>query len=461
MNITVAGEPVVTGRAWRVRFWAPTSEGDFERVVADAPRPLVAERVEFGVEQALAASPAEKDASDLAIIWMPPGVNAVEARAERWISEQPRMLRASISTIRALWSNNRAVLFCGSELFEAGYDAIIRFTAVAREADGLEKQVASSWRSINEHRRLAHSPSSSAPRKAVNAATEQSIETEMSLMSAEMSLEQLDPKLDATSKRLFGELVLAANLHDRLEMLTGPIEFASAHYENVCSRLIDAETTRKGLWLEALIALLLLVNTGIMLTSPGKETPQPFETSNDVSDAEMAAKTEKRPASVESAGTPTRDAAVIDSGIGGKNVETERAAPTPGQTANDFDAAGCEAKLTVVSAQKRILFAKGAASLPAASIDALRAVGGVLKQCREAKINVNARFGAGEVASAKLAQAREQSVITYLVRQGVPTSILKRGPVAAGKSANANAAIEHNVEFDAIEFIVTPNDGLP
>jgi outer membrane protein OmpA-like peptidoglycan-associated protein len=461
MNIIVAGEPVVTARAWRVRFGTPTSEGDFDRLVADAPRPLVAERREFDVAEALAASPTERDATDLLIIWIPPGANDIETPAERWIAARPPMIRASISTIRALWSNNRVVLFCNSELFEAGYDAIVRFTAVAREADWLEKQVASSWRSINDHKRLVHSPSFSAPRKAVNAATEQSIETEMSLMSAEMSLEQLDPKLDATSKRLFGELVLAANLHDRLEMLVGPIEFASAHYETVSSRLIDAETTRKGLWLEILIALLLMVNTGMMFISPGKEPAQPFETSVGVSNAEMAAKIEKRPESAESAGAPIHNAVGIDSGTGAKDAETERAAPAQGQTTNDLDAAGCEAKLTLVSSQKRILFAKGASSLPAASTEALRGIGEVLKQCREEKISVKARFSTGEVPSAKLTQGREQSVISYLIREGVQTNMLKRFSVGAGKKPESNRANERSVEFGSIEFIMSPNDGRP
>ena len=79
------------------------------------------------------------------------------------------------------------------------------------------------------------------------------------------ALEQLDPRLDETSKRIFAELILAASLYDRLELLEAPIQFALDQYEIANSRLIEEKNATKDrrdyiilFVFEALIILLLL-----------------------------------------------------------------------------------------------------------------------------------------------------------------------------------------------------------
>ena len=85
------------------------------------------------------------------------------------------------------------------------------------------------------------------------------------------SLEQLDPALAAPSKRLFAELVSAASLYDRVEMLEDPVQFALDHYETSNTRLIETSLTRTERYSpifgyrDRVIIMLLLVQIAIMV----------------------------------------------------------------------------------------------------------------------------------------------------------------------------------------------------
>ena len=74
------------------------------------------------------------------------------------------------------------------------------------------------------------------------------------------ALEQLDQNLSSTSKRMYADLADAASLHDRMEMIEDPIQFALEHYELATSRLTELSTANKGLILEALIVVVLLAD---------------------------------------------------------------------------------------------------------------------------------------------------------------------------------------------------------
>ena len=83
------------------------------------------------------------------------------------------------------------------------------------------------------------------------------------------SLEQLDPALAAPSKRLFAELVSAASLYDRVEMLEDPVQFALDHYEIPNTRLIGTSLARterySSIFRYWAIIVLLLVQIAIMV----------------------------------------------------------------------------------------------------------------------------------------------------------------------------------------------------
>ena len=191
MNIAMVEKPVLSAHAWRVTFKAPTTDADFGSLVLDAPRPLVAVREEFNVTDALDALPPKLESTEFVVIWAPPGATTVEHDLESWAGVGSPLLRASISTIRVLWSNNRAVLFCAPEPFESGYDAVVRFTVIMREVGLLDEQMASIWRSINKHLHLVHASIARSKRKEVNQAYEKAVELKLMFLRTQTSLEQL------------------------------------------------------------------------------------------------------------------------------------------------------------------------------------------------------------------------------------------------------------------------------
>ena len=191
MNIAMVEKPVLSAHAWRVTFKAPTTEADFGSLVPDAPRPFVAVREEFNVTDALDALTPKLESTEFVVIWAPPGATTVEHGVESWVGTPSPPLRASISTIRVLWSNNRAVLFCAAEAFESGYDAVVRFTVIMREVCSLDEQMADVWRSVNKHLHLVHASIARGKRKEVNQAYEKAVELKLMFLRTQTSLEQL------------------------------------------------------------------------------------------------------------------------------------------------------------------------------------------------------------------------------------------------------------------------------
>ncbi len=80
------------------------------------------------------------------------------------------------------------------------------------------------------------------------------------------ALEQLNPALDQLSKRIYAELILAAKLYDRMELLEEPTQFAWDHYEVASSRMIEQKNAGNermsaiiGAGLELIIIVVLLI----------------------------------------------------------------------------------------------------------------------------------------------------------------------------------------------------------
>lgn len=508
MNIVMVNKPVAFARAWRIQFRASAPENDFGSLIQGAPRPLdVVEEID--VLEALAADHPNKESAEFVLIWLPPGATEVEQGAESWVGAQAPLIRSSISTIRVVWSNNRALFYCSRGQFEAGYDAVVRFTAIAREADALERKMASTWQIINVHVPFAHAARARRKLKEINEATEKVIETKMALLRAQTSLEQLDATLDGTSKRLCAELILAANLHDRLEMLEGPIQFANDHYEIVNSRLIDTKNANRGVWLEVLIALLIAINTGAILVADEKLRSALIDKIRGVPDILVAAHSDKKTASgaeadaeptVERGGAAREGKAVAvaretasgavdagaSTGAGNEAASSRRITPeSPADPASAtksankgaseppktlaaaasaaipvtgyLDAGACQTALSSMAIGEKIPFRGGTSSMQRGFGGTLRPLTAILKRCRDVEIEVRGYADAsGDVAAyQKLARRRAQAVVSYLVRKGVKTNLL----TGVGYRASANDTADQRAENRVIEFVVNQRDG--
>lgn len=246
--LTQQEQRTIVAHAWRVRFEDEEKAGQRPIVVRE-PRNVAAIVTPIDVNDALTLQAPEDDGS-FDLIWIPPGATAptdIERDAEIWIDNAATSLRrtpirAGIRTIRVLWHDARVLLDANAEQLEEALDAIIRFTVVERETAVLEAAVSSIWDTIDADASLTHGGASRQRKrqKHVNEMTELATRMKIIRLRVSTALEQLDPRLAESSKRLYAELTMAAALHDRLDELDEPVQFAVDHYELANTRLLDA-----------------------------------------------------------------------------------------------------------------------------------------------------------------------------------------------------------------------------
>jgi len=272
----------VRAKAWVVSFQeAPRASHpgpdsvDSSSIVINESRSLIASLTETDAEQLLSASSAGKPES-LTIVWMPPGVNtpsSIEQDADAWMrgpasATKSAPIRAGIRTVRVIWNRDRALIYTGPEQLQSAINAVVRFSVVQNDALKLEREMDSTWAAIDADAALTHSVTSKDQRHQAHVFEMSELVTRMrvSYLRITKALEQLNPALDQLSKRIYAELILAANLHDRMEVLEDPTQFAWDHYELAGSRSIEVKNARNerrdaiiGAGLELIIILVLLV----------------------------------------------------------------------------------------------------------------------------------------------------------------------------------------------------------
>jgi hypothetical protein len=270
-------------RAWRVVFEEPSNGAGAgaERITIKEPQDVCATLTEVDAEMVLASKePASR--GTLEIIWAPPGDSNqpdLERVVEAWVRKGADALRhtpllAEIRTVRVFWHDTRALIYSDAEHLHDALDAVARFTLVERETALMEQTMRSMWATIRADETLTHAVTWRDQKRQPHVNDMTVFATRMRVMSLRVAnaLEQLDATLNASSKRLYSELVAAAGLYDRLEYLEAPIQLASDHYELANTRLIEAKnaaTDRRhallGHVLEIAILLLLAFETSALL----------------------------------------------------------------------------------------------------------------------------------------------------------------------------------------------------
>ena len=237
-------------QAWRVDFQERPSMADLRSVVIKEPRNAHAVLTPVDVEEALASGRTDSGGS-LTIVWMPPGVNtppSIEHDVEAWMrdgasSERQTPVRATICTVRVIWHDSRALIYTSAEQLQDAIDAVVRFTVADRETTALELAIDSTWASLDANAPLTHAVTSRQQKQQqhVNELTELATRMQIVYLRVSKALEQLDPALSESSKRLYSELASAAVLWDRLDPLDEPIQFTLDQYELANTRLIEAK----------------------------------------------------------------------------------------------------------------------------------------------------------------------------------------------------------------------------
>jgi hypothetical protein len=280
----VAAEIAILPRAWRVEFQGNLDAipDGVETIQVLEPRTVTALLIPLEPSDALAQAPPQT-AGTLTVIWMPPEVNTpttIEHDVDEWTraAEAVRKevsVRAEVRTLRVVWSESRAVIYANEGDLRFALDAVIRFSVAQSEALALEAAMRSTWETIEADTALTHALTMADLKRQhhVNQMTEFSTRLKMTWLRIFRTLDQLDPPIAEPSKRIFAELVSAAALHDRMDTLENPIQFALDHYEISNTRLIDlyaARTDRvNSIYGYGILIILLLFQTWMMLVEGG------------------------------------------------------------------------------------------------------------------------------------------------------------------------------------------------
>jgi hypothetical protein len=267
----VADRPVPQAQAWRLSFPAEAPEQQPALAVINEPINVVAVAAPIELTEALAMSASPQDGSVM-VVWVPSSTGNVvdlDTRLHAWIrrdlAPNQSPVHASIKTVRVTCSDTRAVIYAAPEHLSDTMDAVARFTLAARQTTALEARMAATWPQIKTHTPLTHAVTRKQLRMQpqVDAMTERATEMKAMHLRLQTALEQLDPTLSGTSKRIYADLADAAALHDRVEMLEDPIQFALDHYELANWRLTEIGAARTGKLLEVLIVVILLADFGM------------------------------------------------------------------------------------------------------------------------------------------------------------------------------------------------------
>jgi hypothetical protein len=273
-------EVPIEGLAWRIEF----AEGSkalpdgVETIEIAEPRNVTALLTPLSLSEALRQTSPQAYGA-LTVVWMPPSVDrasTVEREADEWMphageKRKEARARADVRTMQVVWDESRALIYSSSSDIRYALDAIVRFSLAQKEAHALEATMKSAWASIEADTGLTHAVTARQQKRQrhVNEMTEIATRMRVAWLRVSRSLEQLDPALAAPSKRLFAELVSAASLYDRVEMLEDPVQFALDHYEISNTRLIETNLARterlSSIFGYGIIIVLLLVQIAIMV----------------------------------------------------------------------------------------------------------------------------------------------------------------------------------------------------
>jgi hypothetical protein len=265
-------QSILDMQAWRGVFKEGVEAGDGEAIVIMEPRDITAVLTPVDAK-GLIGSTSRLGPDAFEIVWMPSPAGDLpnaECEAEAWFNRAatPRrrsIVRAGTRTARVFWCEGRALIYCKAPQLH---------DTLERETVRLERGMKTVWAAIDEDKSLTHAvtPGQQKQQKHVNKMTELVVQMKSGQMRVETALEQLDPTLAEPSKRLYGELAIAAGLYDRAPRLGDPVQFASDHYELANTRLIEAKNATAertnfliGHILESLIIVLLLAELTALL----------------------------------------------------------------------------------------------------------------------------------------------------------------------------------------------------
>ncbi|MBB4865112.1 hypothetical protein HNP46_003988 [Pseudomonas nitritireducens] len=261
--------------SYRVRF-VPTAETSAFPILARLrdPQPALAVLARYQELAEGSALPAAFEDNELCVIFARGGLHTSlgwRQGLEAWMGEELHdsspVLEAPSFGERVLWRPGRAVVIGNAERYDELLDGLIAFAWYEYRLRLLEQAVAAAWLPAADHIRLTHQVARRdlARQGQINGCVQSTTSWRMAFVRVEAHLETPPRHLAGPIQRLYNELAVQANTHDRLAALDERIEVLQDLYELATDRLSEYRYFRRELQVEWLIVAILLIEAGMSL----------------------------------------------------------------------------------------------------------------------------------------------------------------------------------------------------
>ncbi|WP_057383337.1 hypothetical protein [Pseudomonas aeruginosa] len=259
----------------RVRFRSAADSGALPLLATlRDPQPalaLLAQRSELGEDAKL---PDTAGDNELLVIFASAGLQTGHAwrqRLEAWMAagedERQPPLEAPSFGERVLWRPGRALIIGNPERCQELLEGLAVFAWHEGHLRRLEDDTAAAWEPAQADVELTQLPRRAALRRQehVNRQVRRTTLWRMAYARLESHLEKPPLQLNSAVRRLYNELAMQAEVHDRLATLDDRIEVLQDLYELAADRLGEYRYFRGELRVEWLIVAILLLEAGLSL----------------------------------------------------------------------------------------------------------------------------------------------------------------------------------------------------
>lgn len=197
--------------------------------------------------------------------------HAWRQRLEAWMAAGPGAQTPTLDIPsfgdRVLWRPGRGLIIGSVERCRELLEGLVAFAWYESRLRHLENAVAQAWESARRDIELTHQPKPQdlLRQPQVNRQVLHTTRWRMTYTRLESHLEKPPQQLPGAVRRLYNELSVQAETHDRLAALDDRIEVLQDLYELATDRLSEYRYYRGELRVEWLIVAILLIDTGLSL----------------------------------------------------------------------------------------------------------------------------------------------------------------------------------------------------
>lgn len=218
--------------------------------------------------------PDDARAGELMVIFASGGLQTGHAwrqRLESWMAPDPSVQSPILDipsfSDRVLWRPGRGLIIGSPERSRELLEGLAAFDWYESRLRDLENAVAQAWKPAQRDIELTHQlqPAALSRQTEVNRQVLHTTHWRMTYTRLESHLEKPPQQLPGAVRRLYNELSVQAEAHDRLAALDDRIEVLQDLYELATDRLSEYRYYRGELRVEWLIVAILLIDTGLSL----------------------------------------------------------------------------------------------------------------------------------------------------------------------------------------------------